>query len=251
MSLGDSIILGLVQGLAEWLPISSDGHLVLAEKFFAISSASLSYDIFLHLGSLLVIVIFFRREIKTILYDLRSGSSGDQSRKNWFWYIILSSAVTALLGWLLYDQVKELRQVDWVANFLLITSAFVLAAKFAPIRERKVNIPIALVLGLAQGLAVLPGLSRSGLVIASALLLGLNKKDAFEYGFILVIPAIIGAFILSVRELVWEPLLLVGLLITIVVSYFTLHWLRWLIKKEYFYLFSFYTLILALIIKLF
>jgi|SRR3989344_7420016 len=251
MSVGETIILGLIQGLAEWLPISSDGHLVLAEKIFHISGANLSYDVFLHLASLLVIIFFFRKEIGDILGSLFSAKVENGGRKSWFWYLVLSSAVTALVGWLLYDQVKNLRQIEVVANFLLITGVFVLATRFAPRREKKMNVYIALVLGLAQGLAVLPGLSRSGLVISSALLLGLNKKEAFEYGFILVIPAIIGAFILSAAELVWEPLMLLGLAVTALVSYFTLVWLRILIKKEYFYLFAFYTLLLGLIIKLF
>lgn len=248
MSLVDIIVLSVVQGLAEWLPISSDGHLVLFEKLLKMAGTSLSFDIFLHLASLAVLLFFFRSQIWSIAQDIFSAKNPENNRRHWFWYMVLSTAVTALIGWLLYDEVTKLREIFWVGIFLILSGIFVLATKWSKSKDTQMNYWIAIILGLVQGLAVLPGLSRSALVISTALLLGLNKKDAFEYGFILVIPAILGAFALSVKDLQFEPIMLLGLLVTVLVSYFTLRWLRNLMDKNYFYRFSYYTLLLGLII---
>lgn len=249
MNILETVILGIVQGLTEWLPVSSDGHLVLFEKWLGIAGASLSFDIFLHLASLLVVGLFFWKQIREIFLDFFRIGPPSRERHHWGWYLILSSAVTALVGYLLYDYVVLLRQPKMVAVFLIVSGIFVLATRFFQ-GQKKINIPLALLLGLMQGLAVLPGLSRSGVVIGTALIGGLKKNDAFEYGFILLIPAISGAFILSLPQFVFQPYLWLGFVVTAVVSWLALSWLRSIMKHNYFYLFSFYTLILGLIIIL-
>lgn len=247
MNIFQTIILGIVQGVTEWLPVSSDGHLVLFEKWLNITAVSLSFDIFLHLASLLVVLLFFWKQIREIFTDFFHSGRPSPERHHWGWYIILSSTVTALVGYLLYDYVVLLRQPKMVAIFLIISGIFVLATRFFH-GQKKISIALALLLGLMQGLAVLPGLSRSGIVISAALIGGLNKRDAFEYGFILVIPAIIGAFILSVPQLAFQPLMLLGFAVTAVVSLLTLRWLRSILQHDYFYIFSFYTFLLGLVV---
>lgn len=242
MSILYTIILSVVQGISEWLPISSDGHLVLVGELLNIQN-TLSFDIFLHLGSLCVILLFFRHEIKDIL-------KFQGERKNWFWYIALASVVTAVIGFWFYDRMEDLRNQDTVAIGLFITGCLLLASRFFKDKNKNISWQIALILGLAQGLAVLPGLSRSGSVIALALIFGLNRRDAFDFAFILAIPAIFGAFLLSIPDLEFNWLYILGFFVTMIISYLALGLLKKIINKNYFYLFFIYTFILALIIKL-
>lgn len=245
MNIVQVIILSIVQGITEWLPISSSGHLVLFENWMQVE-ASLSFDIFLHVASLVVIIFFFRKQIVEIFNPWQHKSS---QRKNWLWYIVLSSLFTAVIGLVFYQSIDSFRNIDVVSSWLLVTSLLLLATKFS--RQNKVIAwPQAIVLGIAQGFAVLPGLSRSGAVIAVALLIGIKKEEAFDYAFILAVPAILGSFLLSLSDFNFSWLYLLGFLVTIVVSYFALVLLKLIIKKDYFYLFFVYTLVLALLLKL-
>ena len=242
------IFLSIVQGITEWLPISSSGHLVLFEHWLQFSAGSLSFDVFLHLASLVVIVLFFKAEIKEIL-TLGFKKKSKDSRHDWFWLMVLSSIVTAVFGLIFYKNMEFFRTTESVAGWLLITSILLLATKFSK-GDKSIKWPHAIALGMAQGFAVLPGLSRSGAVIAIALAMKIKKKDAFDYAFILAIPAILASFILTFRDLIFDWWYLVGFAVTIVVGYYSLVLLKLILNKNYFYLFFIYTLILSLIIKL-
>lgn len=242
------IFLSIVQGFTEWLPISSSGHLVLFENLFKFSDASLSFDVFLHLASLVVIVLFFKSEIKDILLLGFKKKSRDP-RHDWFWLMVLSSIVTAVFGLIFYQNIEAFRTMDSVSGWLLVTSVLLLATKFTK-GNKTIKWPHAIALGMAQGFAVLPGLSRSGAVIAIALAMKINKKDAFDYAFILAIPAILASFVLTLKDLAFDWWYLVGFVVTAVVGYYSLILLKLIINKNYFYLFFIYTLILSLIIKL-
>lgn len=238
--------LGILQGITEWLPISSSGHLVLFENWLGIN-ASLSFDVFLHLASLVVILFFFRKQIKEVLHGI-SNSKLDNS--NWWWYIIISNVLTAIIGLYLYQYIDIFRTNDSVSSWLLLSSLLLLATKFAP-TGKNINYKHAIILGIVQGLAVLPGLSRSGAVIATALIMKIKKDQAFNYGFLVAIPAIGGSFLLTLKDLQMDMVYLVGFAIAVVVSYLTLILLKLIIKRDYFYLFFIYTLLLSLIIKIF
>lgn len=241
MSILYTIILSIVQGITEWLPISSDGHLVIVGTILNIQN-TLSFDVFLHLGSLFVILLFFQHEIKDIL---KFGGE----RRHWFWYIAAASLVTAAVGFWFYDKMDNLRTPEITAWGLFITSIFLLASRFFKDKNKNISLYLALLLGLVQGLAVLPGWSRSGTVIAVSLILGTNRRDAFDFAFIMAIPAIFGAFLLSSQNLAFNWLYILGFLVTIIVSYLTLGLLKKIINKNYFYLFFIYTFILAVVIK--
>lgn len=250
MTIFQSIILGLVQGVAEWLPISSDGHLVLAEHLLKIT-VPIEFDIFLHLGSLLVLLFFFRQEIKEIFLNFfQAKKYPSPEHQNWAWYLLLSTVVTAIIGLFLYQSIEEFRNVQAAAFGLLVTSAFLVTVFWA--KEKKtLTWQIALILGLVQGLAALPGISRSALVISTALFLGLNKKQAFDFAFLLAIPAIVGAFILSWNNFVWHNQYLLAILVTIISGYFALVILKKLVLKNYFPWFFIYTSLVALFIFIF
>jgi undecaprenyl-diphosphatase len=198
-------------------------------------------------ASLLVILLFFKKEITEIVRQPFIKKKSD--KKNWWLYIILSTAMTVLIAGILYDKIDNFRTVYSVADWLLITTFLLLATKFVVGPNQKINWKVALVLGLVQGFAVIPGLSRSGVVIATALILKIKKRDAFDYAFILAIPAILGSFILTVQDFAFQWLYLVGFVVTMFVGYWTLYLLKMVINKNYFYLFFLYTAILSIIIN--
>lgn len=240
------VFLGIVQGITEWLPISSSGHLVLFEKWLHLE-ASLSFDIFLHMATLVVILWFFRNQIKEVI--IAPFSKEATNKKNWWWYVVVSSIFTAGLGYMFYDQIDSFRTVESVSGWLIVTSLLLLATKFSK-GEKDITIWHAVALGIAQGFAVLPGLSRSGTVIALALIMKIKKEQAFEYGFIVAIPAIAGSFLLTFKDFVFNWIDIIAFVVTIIVSYLSLILLKYLLKRDYFYMFFIYTLVLALIIKL-
>ncbi|MFA6252852.1 MAG: undecaprenyl-diphosphate phosphatase [Patescibacteria group bacterium] len=249
MNFLQATILGVVQGITEWLPISSDGHLVLFEKLMRLS-VPVSFDIFLHVGSLLVIIVFFRQAVSELLKSFfHRPNTWPEDRKKWWIYLIISTLVTGIVGLLIYPHIENYRTISFASTGLLITSAFVLASRFAK-DGKSFNYWVAILLGLVQGLAVLPGISRSGLVLSLALLLGLNKKQAFDYTFILAIPAIAASFILAVKDFAWQSIYLWGLLVTIMVGFASLALLKKIVNQDKFYWFFIYTLILGIILKI-
>ncbi len=248
MNWWESIILGIVQGITEWLPISSDGHLVLFEKLRHLSVA-VAFDVFLHLGSLVVILIFFRREIIEFFKNLFKRSSVWPVEQNkWWQYLIISTIITGIIGLVFYPYIENYRNLDFTAYGFLLTSIIVFSSRWSK-SGKNINYWIAILLGVVQGLAVLPGISRSGLVLSIALLSGVNRKQAFDYTFLMAIPAIAAAFILAAKDFVWQSIYLLGFMVTIIIGLMTLTLLRQIVNNNKFYLFSIYTLFLFFIIK--
>lgn len=249
MNLAEVIILGIVQGITEWLPISSSGHLVIFEQILNLT-VKIDFDIFLHMASLLVVIIFFRKEIwEVIKLTFIPKYEKENNRKQWGWYIILSTLITGVIGWWFYPLIENFRNLSSVANWLLITSLLLLAVKFAK-EKRLMGWWPAIALGLIQGLAVIPGLSRSGAVIAMGLILGLSKKDSFDYAFLLAIPAIAASSVFTIGELHWDSIYLIGFVVTAIVGYFTLILLKQILRRDLFSWFFLYTLALSLTIIL-
>lgn len=247
MNILESVFLSIVQGVSEWLPISSSGHLVLFENWLQVE-ANLSFDVFLHIASLVVILFFFRKEIVEIVkFGLTKQGQGNP-RKHWLWYIALSSVFTVAIALILYPKIDYFRTPDAVADWLLITTALVLSTRFV-ITKKDITWWHAIALGLAQGFAVLPGLSRSGTVIAIAFAMKIKKEQAFDYAFLVAIPAIFGSFILTVKDLSFSWVYLLAFVVTAVVSYLALSLLKFVMQRDKFYLFFIYTLALSLIIK--
>ena len=232
------LFLSIIQGLTEWLPISSSGHLVIFEKIFNIKDSSLEFDIFLHFASLVVILIFFRFQIIKIIKE----------KSTWIYYIIISNIFTFLIGYFLYNYIYIFRNLAAVSDWLLFTTLILIITIFS--KEKKdLNWKHAIILGILQGFAVIPGISRSGVLIASALIMGIKRKQAFLYGFLVAIPAFLGSFLLTMNNFNFNFIYLYGFFVTIFVSYLTLILLRFIVKSNKLYLFAIYTLFLSLIIK--
>jgi undecaprenyl-diphosphatase len=242
-----AITLGFIQGVTEWLPISSTGHLRIAEQFLGLT-LPLLFDVTLHVGTLIIILLFFRKDIKLVLVALVKGDFKSENGKL-IPLIIVGTVPTAVIGVVFSSTIETV-----FSSFLPIAGAFitcgvVLYASKTGL-EQKVNITYlaALAIGTAQGVALIPGLSRSGLTIATALMLGVKREKAFKFSFLLSVPAVIGALGLTFYEqqamltLVGVGLteILVGIAVSLVVSYFALKLLWKALAGKKFYWFAFY-----------
>ncbi len=262
MSILAAIILGLIQGATEFLPVSSSGHLALAQFFLGAEEPNRLFDIVLHVGTLVAIVAFYRKEIWEILRDIKDAIVEKDFNK---WGVKLSAIViiasfpTAILGLAIEKYLpKDINTLAYLVCGLLILNGFILVLnKFAPnpeVEEEKtlMRFPFwkAILLGIAQGFAVFPGISRSGTTITAALFFGISRTEAAMLSFLLSIPAILGALILKFDMAMFAgndsatPFLL-GALIAAVSGYIFLTALVALLKKAKFHYFAWYCWILA------
>ena len=196
MSLLEAIFLGVVQGLTEFLPISSSGHLVLFQKLFGLEEGALSFDILLHFGTLMAVVAVFWRDLLAVL----KNPFGKMGR-----LLIAGSIPTALIGFLFQDFFDRLfASGKTLGAEFLITGIVIWWADSAPRGrkgEREMTYTDALLVGTLQGAAILPALSRSGLTIMGALFRGLDREFAAKYSFLMSVPVILGANLLHLKDL--------------------------------------------------
>ena len=207
MSLAEAILLGVVQGLTEFLPISSSAHLALIQSILpGFSQPGLLFDIMLHCGTLVAVILYLREDIKWLLTSLfsrrKQGTSlPQQYGRKIAWYLVLATIITAFIGyfarpWVIVAFTKPLV----VALLLLVTGGFLFVTRFfrqpgrgiEGMRRRD-----ALLIGIAQGVATFPGISRSGATIATGIFAGVNRELAAKFSFLASIPAIIGALLLD------------------------------------------------------
>jgi undecaprenyl-diphosphatase len=210
--------LGILQGLTEFLPISSSGHLVLGENILKVKFHDISFEVFLHFGTFLSVVIVFRKTIWGMIKALGERgrvilaghshthtSEYDQRylNENWnlFWLILLGSIPAGVLGILFKDYIEEsFSSPLLVSIMLLITGLVLFLTKFIKRAEGKVKFPDAFLIGIAQAMAMLPGISRSGLTISTGIFRKVQREKAAEFSFLLSLPAIFGATILKLKD---------------------------------------------------
>jgi undecaprenyl-diphosphatase len=238
MSLLQSIVLSLTQGIAEFLPISSSGHLNLAQYFFKITP-SLILDIFLNTATFLSVLFFFRKQIKYFFQNLK--------------FIIIASIPAALVGLLFKDQVNSIfTNIKLLPFFFILGSVFVFSTKFFNQKDTKLNYKKALIIGMFQAIAILPGISRAGATIFAGLLLGLAPIQAFNFSFCLFIPASLGALILSAKDLstfgLFSSEYLFAFVITFITGIIALGILKKVLVSKKFWIFGIYTFLLALVL---
>ncbi len=245
------LLLGVVQGVSEFLPISSSGHLLLGQVLLRVEGG-LTIPIFLHVGTLIAVVVFMSRRIGRLFADMFNR---EKERRIAGWtlilYLFVASIPAALVGILTKDTIDRVmyEQPLYVAFFFVGTGAVLLATRWGRERNQTFGISEALLIGIAQAVAILPGFSRSGLTIATALLLGIASVEAFKFSFLLSIPAIAGAALIdflelygtgSISQLASPEAWVVGIIASAVVGFLAL----WLVKKTVvsrkFWLFSFY-----------
>jgi undecaprenyl-diphosphatase len=256
MDLIQTITLGLIQGLTEWLPISSTGHLRVTEHLFGLETPIL-FDVLLHMGTLIVTLLFFRKDIKNILAALAKGDFKTENGKL-IPLIIIGTVPTVILG-----VVFSIGIIDsFLSSFLPMAAEFLImgvvlyCSKMGKERKEEITYMEALAIGTAQGIAIIPAISRSGMTITIALLLGIKREKAFKFSFLLSVPAIIGALGLTLYEqhdalvlagVGWTEIL-VGIAVSMAVGYFALRLLRKIVADKKFYFFAFYCWLLSAVL---
>ncbi len=231
-----SLILGLVQGLAEFLPVSSSGHLVLVSNLLRYDSPGLVLETVVHLATTLVVIIYFRRR----LWEILSGIQKDWAARRLLLMLALGFGATAVVGLLMSRWITAaFDSPGFSGAMLLITSVVLLSIRFlrpevASNSLWQVSWKVALIVGLAQGIAILPGISRSGITIVVALWAGQSRTSAAEYSFLLAIPTLLAASAFSFLQ---EPQISGGDALDITAAavvafasgFMAVHWLmRWL-----------------------
>jgi undecaprenyl-diphosphatase len=201
-----ALIYGLVQGLTEFLPVSSSGHLVLLHQIMPLPFAdNLSFDVMLHLGTLLAIVLYFRTDIKVLLMEFfASFRSFPQSLSTMPWILLIASLPAVIVGAALDSLVsKTLETPLVVATTLTLVAILFLWIERRPetFTKTTINLPVGLKIGLAQAVAIIPGVSRSGATIIAGLAQGLKRETAVRFSFLLSIPIIAGASLKKVPVL--------------------------------------------------
>ncbi|MDA3838809.1 MAG: undecaprenyl-diphosphate phosphatase [Candidatus Delongbacteria bacterium] len=258
-----SALLGFIQGLTEFLPVSSSGHLAILHKVTGLETESnLFFDILLHLATLISVVIFYRNTIKDIIiggfYGFRNLMKGEGVKKSFFdskdsrffSLIIIGSIPTAIIGLTFKDAVEKLADnLFYVGIALLVTATLLILFELKRRAFKKIDqmsVLDSIIIGIVQGIAIIPGISRSGSTIATAKFLSIDKETAASYSFLLSLPAIGGAFLIGLKDVMGtdfsvEPFVLgVGFVTALITGYFSLKLLVWMIKKSNMYIFAVY-----------
>lgn len=254
-----NIILGIVQGIGEFLPISSSAHLILVPYLLGWGESSIAFDIALHFGTLLaVLAVFFRDWWDLFIGACQKVVHGKDSFNNrMFWYLVIATIPGALLGFLLDDLVEGVfrKQIWLIAAALAIMGVLIfLGDRWADKHYKTetdfkhITLKQAALIGLSQALAIIPGFSRSGTTILTARLMGLSKTAATKFTFLLSVPIIAGATVLKVTDLEISTEVIVGIITSFVVGLFTIKFLLNYIKNHDFSVFAIYRVIFAVII---
>ncbi len=267
MTLLQALILGIVQGLTEFLPISSSGHLVLFQNLFGMKEPLLAFDIAVHGGTLLAILVFFHKEILDILKDFIQSIQKAVSKKPAFasdiqpphrglWVCILITLIPTGIMAVCFKHlfVAAFSKLIFVAAAWFVMGLLLILSERFQKGQKDLSVihyGDAFWIGLAQGIALLPGISRSGSTILAGMLLGIKKEDAAKFSFLIAIPAITGAIIMDWKEGIQyfsahAAIVLTGFLAAAVTGYFVIRWLMGLIRQGRFFLFGYYCIAASL-----
>ena len=205
MSILQALLLGVLQGLTEFLPVSSSGHLALAEHFFHVASPGVLFEVFVHLGTALAVIVFFRKRVASILAALVSAvgrRTHDRDDARLGVHLLIGTVPAAVVGYLFEKEVEQAFESPTVVSaLLLVTGLFLWAAGRARRGRRdRTSVRDALLIGIAQAVAILPGISRSGATVSAGLGLGLRREVAVEFAFFLSVPVILGAAAVSLPD---------------------------------------------------
>lgn len=247
-----SIILGIVQGLSEFLPISSTAHLVVVPYFFNFKDPGLTFNVFLHLGTLVAIVSFFFKDWIKILKE----------RSKLLWLIIIGTIPAGILGYFFESYIESSFRSPLIISFTLIIFAILLYLSDYFVNHKReikeINWWQSVVIGIAQAIALIPGVSRSGVTMTAGLFLGLKRKDSAKFSFLLATPIMIGATLYRFRELfelegnLFNGLSLgaaiLGFVFALVAGYLAIKYLLKYLGRGSFLPFVIYRIVLAIII---
>lgn len=259
--------MGLAQGLTEFLPISSSGHLVFLQQVFGFKKPMLGFDILLHLATVLAVIVFLRRElfliIREVFSSLNSLFQGQRSNELWekfynfklFILILFALLPTILAGWLLKESIEKIFiSLLSVGIGVLITGIVLFFTKFIMPKKdiKNFNLRDAFFVGVAQAIAIVPGISRSGLTISAGIFCGLDKNLAVKFSFLLSVPTVLAASLYKIKggfeiENISALILVFSFLVAFVTGYLALIFLSKVIAKARFHYFSYYCFLFGLV----
>jgi undecaprenyl-diphosphatase len=255
LSLLQAVVLGLFQGLGEFLPISSSAHLVLIPWLFRWTDPGLTFDIALHLGTLLAVVIYFWKDwLKLVTKGLTDVRSTDGRL---FWYLVVATIPGAIAGFLLEKKAETLFRSPLLIAVMLILAGGLLywvdrkTAK--TIEMTKITFRTSVMIGLSQALAIIPGVSRSGITLTVGLMMGLTREAAARFTFLLSTPIIFGAALVKLPYIVTNPSLITmnfmsGMLVSFVTGIASIGFLLRYVRTKSFLPFAWYRFILGLLV---
>lgn len=257
MDLMQAIILAIIQGMTEFLPVSSSAHLILLPKIIGWNDQGLLFDIALHFGTLLAVLIYFRDDLAQMIEDLLRNR-GDNIMQSDVMILIIATIPAVIVGGLFNDWIENnLRSSNVIATTSIIFGLILLASDKFGSNKNNLTLRIGLLIGLAQVLALIPGVSRSGITITMGLFMGLGRVKSAKFSFLLAIPVILGASVLQIYESyliafssINYVLLFTGLSVSFLFAYFTIHWFLAFVTKVGMFPFVIYRIALGLFIFL-
>lgn len=264
MNAFQDIFLGATQGLSEFLPISSSGHLVLFPYFFHWNYQGLAFDVALHLGTALALIFFFWRDWLDIFKKAFKRNTNEENKKinpdvkqypdNLLWQILVASIPAAIVGLLIDKYTESIFHSVILIAINLVVFGFLLwivdKRASSDLKPKNLTYGRSFLIGLSQAIALIPGVSRSGITITASRLAGLERKEAARFSFLLATPAIMGAFLIKLPSLSAEVLNLsfwLGVISATVFGFLAIKFLLNFLKKSDFSIFLWYRIILALI----
>lgn len=263
MDLMEAAVLGLVQGATEYLPVSSSGHLVLVPWLLGWQKAPFAFDVLVQLGTLLGVIVYFWQDLvqmaQAMLRGLATRKPFNDPQARLGWFVGVATVPAAVLGLLLEDHVEEVfGSARGTAAFLLLTATLLaisekLSRRQAPVSELRLS--HAVVIGFSQALALFPGVSRSGATLSGALLVGLDREKGARFSFLMSIPVMVGAGLLTGRKVVANPDMLanlgpaiaVGFVTAAISGYIVIRWFLGFLKTRSLYIFAIYCFTVGLL----
>jgi undecaprenyl-diphosphatase len=248
----EAVFLGFLQGIAEWLPISSSGHLVLFQHFFDLNTP-LFFDASLHLGTILVIILIYHKDVVAIMKSLLRGDiESPEGREG---LLLIIGTIPAVLTGLIFQSTIEalFYNIEAVA-FAFIITGFLLYATKRFKDGKNLTSSNAFLIGVAQAVAIIPGISRSGATVSVGIIKGVEGEKAVKFSFLLAIPAIIGAAIIeagSMMHLNYLMPVLVGTVISMIAGYASYRILVRFVRRKGLHYFSYYCWVIGVITLLY
>jgi len=259
MDILHAIFLGLIQGLTEFLPISSSGHLALLEHYFDVQEAGLAFDVLLHVGTLVALISFFWQDWWDMGRALLRPERFNRLERRLFWYLVAGSVPGALAGFFLEKQAETVfRTPSRIAVLLAVLGVLLYLADRLGRHQRRlpgITLSDAILIGCAQALAIMPGVSRSGSTITMGLFLGFSRETAARYSFLLSTPIIFGAGFYHFLKLLknggglsFNLAYFLGFLAAVISSYLTIKYLLQFLQRHTFLIFVVYRLLVAAVV---
>lgn len=258
MELIKAVILGVIQGATEFLPVSSSGHLVLGSHLLDFSGQGIVFDVMLHIGTLVSVLVVFRKDLFEMVrapFRWLGGWAGEDQRMYLLWdvYVIIATIPAIIVGLTFKERIELLFTSEIIVCLMLIvTGLMMITSRHLVDRGHKINGIRSFLIGCGQALAIMPGISRSGTTIFVGMLLGINRETVARFSFIMSIPAILGAAVLNLGEVLNNPpsnneiiLLISGMLAAAITGYLAIILLLDIIKRNRLQWFGYYCLTVA------